>query len=98
VIDLSETCPAATVRRPSVVLYSYEQAVVFTDLGNPSPTLHLDRQRPREFQHPREPREIIRAGRSGTRMPSDEPHYSTATVTRKYVAGITVVSLLELLF
>jgi hypothetical protein len=43
-------------------------------------------------------RKTIRAGRSDTHMPNDELHYSTATVTRKYVAGITVVSLLELLF
>jgi hypothetical protein len=40
----------------------------------------------------------IRAGCSRTHTPNDEPNYSTATVTRKYVAAITVVSLLELLF
>ena len=43
-------------------------------------------------------RKTIRAGCSRNHMPKDEPHYSTATVTRKYVAAITVVSLLELLF
>jgi hypothetical protein len=43
-------------------------------------------------------RKTIRAGCSRTHMPNDEPNYSTATVTRKYLAVITVVSLLELLF
>jgi hypothetical protein len=43
-------------------------------------------------------RKTIRAGCSRTHMPNAEPHYSTATVTRKYVAVISVVSLLELLF